>query len=651
MLLEATSGGLLSWRHLLQFMLAATLLLLLGGAVLLPVSRRWNGPFAARLRRRSLRLNVFVVTVLAGVLPALAMAVVLAERSASLRRSQLETQLVDTVSSAALEVDLFLDKHISGVAAAAASLAGDAGGSEGPVAHKLALYHSNYRDFLTMQVAGEGGRVIAATSMLDGRAVPFSLEERRNVADRPYFRVPMRDGRIFIGDAEPARGMRTDPVVALSAPLIDESGRRRGVVEGELSLRAFADIENRFPAIDGSMLLIVDEQQRVLFASAEAGLEALQSMARDDALRALLAPGANPDERLVYDGGAVIAHAVTRNGWRVLLTFPGAVIEKRTAADYRLAALLLVAALLFTLFLGQHLALRFGRALGTLNDSIEVFTLKGEGADRSRPANMAAELVPIYDHMKARSEQLRSTHERLKSSIAMGEELGRRLNRTIAEMEVEFEERTRDLEEANARLEDLSRRDALTGIANRRGFASFEARMRRMCRRDELPLSIVMVDIDYFKPFNDSLGHARGDECLKAVAAALADCGQRPLDLVARFGGEEFVAVLAATPLDSALIVGERMRRAVRKLDIEHPTSEYGIVTVSVGVCGALMSEDVEASELRGGADEALYAAKQSGRDCVFVSRDGRIEPFEGELETTGIRRVVELRSREAGAG
>lgn len=162
--------------------------------------------------------------------------------------------------------------------------------------------------------------------------------------------------------------------------------------------------------------------------------------------------------------------------------------------------------------------------------------------------------------------------------------------------------------------------DGLTGIANRRSFDETMEKEYRRAKRTPSPLSLIMIDIDYFKPYNDLYGHQRGDQCLIDVAAALTEVLQRPSDLVARYGGEEFAIILPETNAEGAVKIGEALRSKIEKLGIEHGysnTSKY--VTVSVGVATQIPEPQTEISELIGAADRALYDAKRAGRNRIVL--------------------------------
>ena len=167
-------------------------------------------------------------------------------------------------------------------------------------------------------------------------------------------------------------------------------------------------------------------------------------------------------------------------------------------------------------------------------------------------------------------------------------------------------------------LRSLSFLDGLTGIANRRRFDDTMAREWRRCARSHLPLSLIILDVDHFKAYNDQYGHQAGDECLRIVAEVLAERARRPSDLVARYGGEEFVCLLPETDGSGATRVAEGFRAAVAERRIPHaqsPVAPY--VTISLGVATVIPSVESSPDRLAEMADQLLYRAKRSGRNRV----------------------------------
>jgi diguanylate cyclase (GGDEF)-like protein len=201
-----------------------------------------------------------------------------------------------------------------------------------------------------------------------------------------------------------------------------------------------------------------------------------------------------------------------------------------------------------------------------------------------------------------------------------------RLKRRHDELETLVGERTEELREANERLSELSFSDALTGIPNRRRFdETLNAEWKRAIRFGH-PLSLVLADIDFFKRFNDTLGHPAGDRCIVEVARLLQSNARRAGDLAARFGGEEFALLLPATGGADAAVVAERTRAALEALALPHPDGAAPVVTASFGVATFVPESDGDPERLLATADAALYRAKRAGRNRVVSAtpRGGR---------------------------
>jgi diguanylate cyclase (GGDEF)-like protein len=169
-------------------------------------------------------------------------------------------------------------------------------------------------------------------------------------------------------------------------------------------------------------------------------------------------------------------------------------------------------------------------------------------------------------------------------------------------------------------LEQMSHMDGLTHIANRRQFDETLAAEAKRLARNQKPLGMIMMDIDFFKPFNDHYGHGQGDMCLQKVAETLQNVIKRPSDLLARYGGEEFVALLPETPKEGVQEVGEQLRAAVEALKLTHEYSEVSsYVNISVGGVSDHLSDEDQAQALLKQADQALYHAKEQGRNRVHI--------------------------------
>ncbi len=197
------------------------------------------------------------------------------------------------------------------------------------------------------------------------------------------------------------------------------------------------------------------------------------------------------------------------------------------------------------------------------------------------------------------------------------------LNSHREKLEDLVKERTKELESANAQLRQLSTIDALTQIPNRRRLDEYINTEWSRLKRDGKPMSIIMLDIDFFKKYNDHYGHQMGDDCLIKVAKTLKNSVHRPADLVARYGGEEFCVVLPNTPVEGAEIIATMMLVNIQDLKIPHEKSEaMSVVTISIGVAEMTPSNENNPGDLMKLADKRLYGAKTTGRNRVVYQSE-----------------------------
>jgi diguanylate cyclase (GGDEF)-like protein len=190
----------------------------------------------------------------------------------------------------------------------------------------------------------------------------------------------------------------------------------------------------------------------------------------------------------------------------------------------------------------------------------------------------------------------------------------------IADMRERLIEVSIELEEANAELQKLADVDGLTGIANRRSLDAYLENETARCIRENQPISVIMIDLDHFKAYNDYYGHLAGDNCLKRIADILQNKVRRPSDMAGRYGGEEFCIILPNTDKEGARHVAEFVRLTVEELRIPHAgNGAEGVVTLSLGVVTHYPDPSFAISTLLNEADKALYHAKRSGRNRVEV--------------------------------
>ncbi len=209
---------------------------------------------------------------------------------------------------------------------------------------------------------------------------------------------------------------------------------------------------------------------------------------------------------------------------------------------------------------------------------------------------------------------LNRLHERTDEAHALAETARNINHNLVQEMQIR--------ENAEAELLKLSNTDALTGIGNRRIFdIEFEREWKRALR-SHYQLAILLIDIDHFKTYNDNYGHQAGDDALRQVATAMSKIAARSSDLLARFGGEEFVLLMPDTNEEGAMLIGEKLRREVENLAIPHEFAQTSkVVTVSIGLTAMVPAHSIRRTELIEQADRELYRSKKSGRNCVNGQR------------------------------
>ena len=232
-------------------------------------------------------------------------------------------------------------------------------------------------------------------------------------------------------------------------------------------------------------------------------------------------------------------------------------------------------------------------------------------------AEAALMIVALTESLK---ESRRKQHRAASELLRVEAEAGRKLKREVQRQTGAIQDMMRQLAQANEELEQRNQQDGLTGIFNRKAFDERLATEHYRAGRSELPLSLLMIDIDHFRNFNDDYGHLTGDECLKRVAALIDEEARRTTDYAARYGGEEFAVILADTPGHDAAKVGERVRAAVEAMDFI-VGEERVMVYVSVGVGTLAPGADEDHPEaLVAAADMALYCAKENGRNRVEMA-------------------------------
>lgn len=468
---------------------------------------------------------------------------------------------------------------------------------------------SSYSEFAWIGMTDAKGNITVGTG---------GLLVGENVAARDWF-IEGSKG-MFVGDVHDGFLLASllpppnDPLglrlVDLSAPLYDADGKLMGVICGHLSwewasqlrtallepLEDFGDLDVLIFNREGNLLLGTPQ-----LTTLEPDVELESLSLAQQALTGYITE-TWPDNK-VYLTGFTQGEGYLDYpglGWLMLVREPAAeAFAAATGVRNRSIVISLLSAL-FSLLATWLVLAKVIDPLGRISAA----------ANRIRQGDTHTTIpsVPRQDEIGTLAESLQAMYQQIKDKRAHLEDL-------VAQRTQELEHLNHKLEASNQKLQLLSDSDALLGIANRRCFdAHLQVEWQR-AHRQQSPLSLLLLDIDHFKAYNDHYGHLAGDACLKRMASLMDQSLKRPSDLLARFGGEEFAIVLAATELQGALAVAEQIHTNVAKAKLPHAASASGkILTVSIGVA-TLIPNEIDTTTLVDLADKALYKAKAKGRN------------------------------------
>lgn len=510
-----------------------------------------------------------------------------------------------------------------------------------------------YSDFAWIGLTDLQGTVMASTQGLLAGA---------DVSERPWFVKGQTHPNVQ--DVHPAKLLATlvpnpssDPLrlVDVTAPVLNDEGLPMGVLGGHLywqwattlrenllqPLHDYRQVEIQILSSTGDVLLgagrSVDNDSAPVNLSYLASFRAAQQGQTD----ALVETG-------LGNGSALTGYAPTQGyrsypglGWVVLVHQPTqeafATARSLKHSIYLWGiALGLIGGALSWYIAGQMvkpvLAIAHtaeGIRTGTSRAPMPIFPGRDEIAQLSRSVGQ------LFANLDQQTTLLQRFNADLEAQVAARTD---RLDQTNQQLQQEIEVRRQTelaLQDANQALQRLTLVDGLTGIANRRHFDQYLEQEWRRSVRDRQPLSLILIDVDYFKLYNDHYGHQVGDDCLRQIAQAIAIPLRRATDLPARYGGEEFAVILPNTDNAGAVYLAETLCQAVKAQHIAHEKSAVGPwVTISLGVATCLTSANLNPIDLISAADGLLYQAKQQGRDraqgdfVIIVDSDRNKSPL-----------------------
>jgi len=413
--------------------------------------------------------------------------------------------------------------------------------------------------------------------------------------------------------------------IGFSMPEYDEQNRLTGVINSDLVLSGISATLHQLPLADGGVVLVTNEQNQIIGISNDtplfqqpgnlndrAGTPQLISITNNGSslLRAAALRVVNNETGFGYfsvKGNAYLEHLhefKTDTGLilKVVVLLPESRFYPVMNSDLKTVLFFVLVALLVVIGLVLLLAFRLSKPIVQMTHWAEQLS-QGDWALLNADHEQGLQDYPV--------QEIR----RLSKSLST---MASTLHDTVSNLEERVAERTAELEQVNSNLFELSNTDGLTGIPNRRKFDEVLNSEWNRATRTGQPLVAAIIDVDWFKKYNDHYGHLAGDDCLRKVAGILKSKIRRSSDLVARYGGEEFAIISPGINKANALEMANIICSAIAEANLPHAMSPFGMITVSVGVALIVPTVEVTPATLIQAADEALYHAKDSGRNQVI---------------------------------
>ncbi len=430
--------------------------------------------------------------------------------------------------------------------------------------------------------------------------------------------------------------------IAASQPLYDRNGKLVGVSGSDISLIGIQVFLSKNPVsstgktflIERSGMLVASSSQEPPFRKVEGKpperVNVMESQiplirATAQSLRQKFGGFATIKQQVKFhywvDGQLQFVQIVPFSkeqglDWLIAIVVPESDVMAKIHAGTQTTILLCLAALISVIVLNIAISYWLIKPIKSLSQASQKIA-RGDYSSELKVSRIRElhTLTVLFNQMSQEIQQSRQQLEEYSYSLEQ------KVSDRTQSLQAEVEQRTKAelaLQSANQELQRMAYLDGLTQIANRRYFDERLVQEWGRMRRDRLPLSLILFDVDYFKKYNDTYGHQAGDDCLRHLGKAITESVRRPFDLAARYGGEEFAVILPNTDLDGATEVARAIQAQVKELQMSHRSSEVSAyVTVSLGVVSLLSDKEETPEQLLMAADRLLYQAKTEGRDRI----------------------------------
>lgn len=455
-------------------------------------------------------------------------------------------------------------------------------------AHKLSP------GFISMLIADQNAKIKFSSPSSLMESLPKSAE---SISDRSYFKQAFFKQSLYISPVFLGRGFGADPIVAISSPIYaDNQTNPVGIVEGSINLNIFNQV-NLYSANDREIaLVLIDENDNVIFSEPNLALTTLSklNMSYDQSKpgHKLLILKSNELNEKRY----LFRQQTLNNGWNVYALIEHREVLQLIERQYLTIFLSLFLVFILVILLADQFANTLNRPLAFALK--ELAKARGGSGYKPIPFDAPSEFISLYDELQQSKEKL------LKQQFIL---------------EDKVEKRTRALNEANQALKELASKDSLTGLHNRRFLENKFSELQAILSRNNADMIVAMLDLDNFKQLNDEFGHLVGDTCLEYLGALMKSKFDRRSDIVARFGGEEFIVVAQHDEHNGVLNKLEALREEIAQHVFPHDEHQCFSITISIGAMTAPASYSENIDDWIKLADEQLYLSKNNGRNRLTL--------------------------------
>lgn len=461
-------------------------------------------------------------------------------------------------------------------------------------ADALVKVHELYPGFLTMLIADQDAKLVTSSPS----ALMDNLPKTGfTIADRAYFSQAFFQQLLYISPVFLGRGFGSDPIIAISAPIYAKNNDNPvGIVEGSLNLNLFEQL-NRYAANNRHIdMVLTDENDNVIYAESKLALTTLAkfNFSYDQAKlkKKLLVIDTNSANKKRY----LYRQVELSNGWKIYVLIEHNQVLQLIERQYLTIFMSLFLIFIFVIVLANQFANTLSRPLAfVLNQLAKSDSKQGY---KSIPWDAPSEFLTLYSELQESKEKL------LKHQFIL---------------EAKVEKRTQELNKANTALKELVNKDSLTGLYNRRYLENKFSELQAILSRNSATMVVAMLDLDHFKKLNDEYGHLAGDKCLALVGDIMKRTFIRRSDIVARFGGEEFIIVAQHDEQNGVLQKLEELREGIFNHSFVYDQQVIKMtITIGAIATDANFSENI--TDWIKLADEQLYKAKEHGRNQLLVN-------------------------------